>query len=236
MNVLVRVLSGCGPLSVLAACLLPIIGATAIHSPGVGVVSLLILLAVLVPAVPDWPATARRAGLGSLAALSVGVSTWLYGGHDAGPAVGAAIRILYLVLPGAALTPYVDPAELGDHLAQRLHLPARVVVASTASLERLGTLGRQWQQIGQARRTRGVGADGGPVRRVRVLASMAFALLVSTMRMAGTMSLAMDARGFAAAYRRTWAAPAPWLVRDTVLLLLALGFAALPWLLRAAAG
>ena len=39
---------------------------------------------------------------------------------------------------------------------------------------------------------------------------MALSLMVSTLRMSGSMSLAMDARGFGAAHRRTFAEPAPW--------------------------
>jgi energy-coupling factor transport system permease protein/energy-coupling factor transport system ATP-binding protein len=155
----------------------------------------------------------------------------LYGGRDLDTAAGAALRILYLVLPAAALTPFIDATALGDHLGQRLRLPARAVVASTAALERLEVIGLQWQQIGRARRARGVGADGGLVSRVRVSASMALALLVSTMRMSGSMSLAMDARGFATAQRRTWARPAPWQRGDSAILMAGLVLAALPWLL-----
>jgi energy-coupling factor transporter transmembrane protein EcfT len=54
---------------------------------------------------------------------------------------------------------------------------------------------------------------------------------VSTMRMVGPMSLAMDARGFAGAHRRTWAKPAPWRIADTLILVAGLTIAALPWLL-----
>ena len=50
---------------------------------------------------------------------------------------GAALRIAYIVLPGAMLTPSIGSSALGDHLAQRLRLPARAVVASSAALERL---------------------------------------------------------------------------------------------------
>lgn len=219
-----------GPLSLLAASLLPILGATAIHSTRHGLVCVAVLVALAPVVVRDWRSTSRRAAVGLLAAASVALSTWLYGGRDLDVAVGAAMRILYIVLPGAALTPYIEPSSLGDHLAQRLRLPARAVVASTAALERLESLGEQWQQIGRARRARGVGADGGLVHRVGVSAAMAFALLVSTMRMSGSMSLAMDARGFAGAHRRTWAEPAPWQPRDTVVLFCGAALAALPWL------
>lgn len=220
-----------GPLSLLAASLASVIGAPAIHSTRHGLAVVGVLVAVAPFVVRDWPSTLRRLAIGSIAAGSVGLSTWLYGGRDLDVAVGASLRIVYLVLPACVLTPFIDAKALGDHLGQRLHLPARAVVASTVALERLESLGRQWEQIGRARRARGVGADGNLVNRARVSASMALALLVSTMRMSGSMSLAMDARGFATAHRRTWAEPAPWQGRDTLILLAGLVLAALPWLL-----
>lgn len=219
-----------GPLSLLAASLLPALGAPAIHSTRHGLVCVGVLLLVSLVVVRDWSSTVRRLGLVALAALSLGLSTWLYGGRDLDVAAGATLRVLYLVIPAAVLTPFIDPTRLGDHLAQRLHLPARPVVASTAALQRLEALGWQWQQIARARRARGVGADGGILHRARVTASMALSLMVSTLRMSGSMSLAMDARGFGAAHRRTFAEPAPWQRRDTAILLGGVAVAALPWL------
>lgn len=220
-----------GPLSLLAASLAPVVGATAIHSArhGIIVVGIIVVLAPLV--IRNWPSTLRRIGFVSVATVSVGVSTWLYGGRDLDVSLGAMLRIYYLVIPATVLTPFIDATALGDHLGQRLRLPARAVVASTVALERLESLGRQWEQIGRARRARGVGADGGLLKRARVSAAMGLALLVSTMRMVGPMSLAMDARGFAAAHRRTWAEDAPWQRRDTAILVAGLTIAALPWLL-----
>lgn len=220
-----------GPLSLLAASLAPIAGATAIHSArhGIIVVGILVVVAPLV--IRNWRLTLRRIGFVSVATVSVGVSTWLYGGRDLDVALGAMLRIYYLVIPATVLTPFIDATALGDHLGQRLHLPARAVVASTVALERLESLGRQWEQIGRARRARGVGAHGGFLNRVRASAAMGLALLVSTMRMVGPMSLAMDARGFAAAHRRTWAEDAPWQRRDTAILLAGLAIAVLPWLM-----
>lgn len=225
-----------GPLSLLAASLLPVVGAPAIHSTRHGLVAVGIALAVALPMVRDWRSTLWRLGLGVVAGLSIAVSTYLYGGRDGDVAVGAALRVLYLIVPAAVLTPYIDPTRLGDHLGQRLHLPARVVVASTAALQRLNALGEQWRQIERARRARGVGPDGGFLHRVRVTAGMALALLVSTMRASASMSLAMDARGFATAQRRTWAEPAPWRWGDTVILLAGVLLAVLPWTLPAIPG
>ena len=60
---------------------------------------------------------------------------------------------------------------------------------------------------------------------------MTFGLLVATLRSSGRMAVAMDARGFATASRRSWAEPAPWVRVDSAVLAGAVGFAALPYLL-----
>jgi len=221
-----------GPLSLLAVALLPFAGAVAITSVRVGLASLLgvALLAVLVTR--DLRSTWWRVAIALFAGASVAVSTWLYGGQDADAAGGAALRILYLVLPSALVTPYLDPIALGDHLAQRLRLPARFVVVSVAALQRLEQLADVREEVARARRARGLGGEGGPVARVRAGASVLFGVLVATLRGSGRVSVAMDARGFAGAHRRTWAEPAPWLLPDTLLTLVGAGLAALPWLLR----
>ena len=220
-----------GPLSLLLVSLLPIVGAPAIHSTRHGLLCVAALVVVALFVVRDWRSTLRRLAFGLIAVVSVVLSTWLYGGRDLDVAIGAGMRILYLIVPAAVLTPFIDPSALGDNLGQRLRLPARAVVASTAALQRLESLGLQWQQIGRARRARGVGADGSPLNRVRVSAAMSLALLVATMRMSGSMALAMDARGFAAAHRRTWADDAPWQWRDSLVAAVGFAVAVLPWLL-----
>lgn len=224
------VLRRCGPLSLLAASVLPLFGAPLIRRAETGLVCVAVVLVLAVPVVRDLRATAFRLGLGLLASVSVGLTTWLYGGQQLDPAFGAALRIAYFIVPAAVLTAYIEPSALGDHLAQRLRLPARVVVASVAAVQRIDAIAGEWEQIGQARRVRGMAPAGGPVRRTRAYASMAMALLVSTLRGSGRMSVAMDARGFAAAHRRTWAEPAPWHLPDTLLLVVGIGLAVLPWL------
>jgi energy-coupling factor transport system permease protein len=221
-----------GPLSLLAACLIPVAGAFAITSLTGGVVALVIQLITLGWLVRDVRSSLQRAAFGLVAAAGIAASTWLYGGHHLAEAGTAACRILYLVLPSALLLPLLRPSELGDHLAQRLHVPDRGVVACVAALRRLDSFGAEWQSIQRARRARGLGLDGGPIRRTRESAASAFALLVVSMRHTGTMALAMDARGFASATDRTWAESAPWRPADTVALAVALALAALPWVLR----
>ena len=220
-----------GPLSMLAACLLPVAGAFAIDSAQQGLVCVGAEVAALGWLATDLRATLQRLALGLVAAASIMVSTWLYGGQHASESIGAALRIIYIVLPAALVTARIRPSELGDHLAQRLHLPARAVVAAVVALQRLDSLGQQWQQVQRARRARGWGLDGGPVRRLRGSAASAFTLLVVSMRHTGALATAMDARGFAAATRRTWAEPADWRWGDSLVLCLAACLAVLPWLL-----
>jgi energy-coupling factor transporter transmembrane protein EcfT len=221
-----------GPLSLLAASLLPVVGVFAIDSARVGLVAVAVELVALGWLVRDLRTTLVRASFGLVAAFGIALTTWLYGGQDLERTSTAALRILYLVLPSALAMPLVQPSELGDHLAQRLRLPPRPVVGAVAALQRIDSLAEQWRQIQRARRARGVGLDGGLVRRGRASAGSAFALLVIAMRQAGHLAMAMDARGFAAAHRRTWAEAAPWTPVDSVVLGIATLLGVLPWLLR----
>ena len=91
-------------------------------------------------------ARARRVAVrtvpGLVAALSVGWSTWFLAGRDLDPALTVGLRVLVIVLPSAVLIPWIDPDALGDALAQRLRLPDRPVVATSAALQRVHSLRR----------------------------------------------------------------------------------------------
>ena len=221
-----------GPLALLALALLPFAGAVAISTSRAGLLSMLGIAVLALLVLRDWRSTWWRVAVALFAAGTVTFSTWLYGGQDVDTAGAAAFRVLYLVLPSALVTPYLDPIALGDHLAQRLRLPGRFVVVSVAALQRLDQIADIRDQVARARRARGLGGEGGPVSRVRAGTSVVFGVLVATLRMSGRLSVAMDARGFAATRRRTWAEPAPWRATDTVVLAIGCLLAALPWLLR----
>jgi energy-coupling factor transport system ATP-binding protein len=225
-----RVLAArCGPLSLLLACLL------VLPLPGLvtGWRQLLVVLAVeaMLGLVALWapgpgagpPGRWRRLGARSVPAL-VGIagvmwSTWLLGGHDLETAFGAGLRVLCLVLPSVILLPYVDPDALGDHLAQRLRLPARPVVATTAALQRFQTFGALWSELTRARRVRGIGAGRSVVAKLREAGATTLALFTVVLGQAAVLALAMDARGFAGASRRTWAGAAPWRWPDSLMVL-----------------
>jgi energy-coupling factor transport system ATP-binding protein len=146
-------------------------------------------------------------------------------------------------VPGVLLASRIDPSALGDHLGQRLRLPARPVVAAVAALHRFEGLGEHWAQLARVRRVRALGAGRSPVGRGRSVAALTFGLLIETLRQAGRMAVAMEARGYSAAVgptagpggvavrRRTWAEPAPWLAGDSLMLALGLVVAAIPLML-----
>ncbi|WP_275542299.1 ATP-binding cassette domain-containing protein [Brachybacterium vulturis] len=143
-----------------------------------------------------------------------------------------AARITAFVAPGVLALGSVEATALGDALGQRLRLPARPVVASVTALVRVGHLGRQWDIIARARRRRGLGGARSP----RLLAGTTLALLVDTLRGAEQQALAMDARGFAGADRRTWAEPSTLGRADLLGALIAGGFLVWPLIAGILAG
>jgi len=166
-------------------------------------------------------ALARRGVVLALAAVPTGVATAVFADDsgqvllDAGllevstgsAAAGAAIglRILAVGLPGVVLLATTDPTDLGDALAQVARLPHRFVLGALAALRLVDVLVEEWQQLGLARRARGLGDDG-VLGRARTGAGQAFALLVLSVRRATMLATAMEARGFGGS-ARTWARP-----------------------------
>ncbi|MET0590574.1 MAG: energy-coupling factor transporter transmembrane component T [Naasia sp.] len=120
-------------------------------------------------------------------------------------ALSAILRVLAIGLPAVILVATVDSTDLADGLAQTWRLPARFVLGALAGLRLVGLLAEDWQSLLMARRARGVADVGGLIGRLRFFAGVAFALLVLAIRRAGTLSLAMEARGFGGSGSRTWA-------------------------------
>jgi energy-coupling factor transporter transmembrane protein EcfT len=116
-------------------------------------------------------------------------------------------------------------------------------VAAVAALYRFEGLGEHWDQLARVRRVRGLGPGRSLLGRGRSTAALTFGLLIETLRQAGRMAVAMEARGFSAAVtpasagpsvavtqppRRTWAEPAPWRAGDSLMLALGLIVAGIP--------
>ena len=140
----------------------------------------------------------------------------------------AGLRLVVLAWPGSVAVGYLDPARLSDYLAQTLRLPARLVAAFGAALQRITSFGHAWTQLERTRRARGLGPSRNPVATARYAGGMSFALLVHAMRGATRSAVAMDARGFATADDRTWAEPATWTRLDVAGLALAALLGAVP--------
>lgn len=217
----------CNPLAALLIALGGAVGSFFVDDWRTGLVLLGVILALAPLGVRRPRAVLVRLVPVGVAALTVGWSTWLLSpaGFLSTQALPVAatevLRILCLVLPGAVLVAEISPSRLSDALAQRLRLPARPVVAAGSALLRLQHLLDTWRQLAEVRTLRGLNPGRSPSGRVRHVASMTFALLISTFRASGEMALAMDARGFAAARVRTFALPSPWRARDGVCCLVA---------------
>ncbi len=213
-----------GPLALLAAalCVLPLPALLGSWRQGLlvlGVELVLGAVGLVAPGPGTRPVGRVRGVLARLAPAAVAVagvawSAWLLGGRDLEIAAGAALRVLCLIVPSAFVVGFIDPERLGDHLAQRLRLPARPVVAATAALQRLQSFDDLWTELMTTRRVRGIRADRGIVRRGAEAVAVTGGLLVGALGQAAGLALAMDARGFAGAHRRTWAGAAPWRLPD----------------------
>lgn len=221
-------LARAGPLALLAAalCVLPLPALLDTWRQGLAVLAVEVVLGLvglLAPGPGRAPAGRLRDVLirlapASLAVLGVAWSAWLLGGRDLEVASGAALRVLCLLVPSAVVVGFLDPEALGDHLAQRLRLPARPVVAATAALQRLQSFDTLWGELMTTRRVRGIRSDRGPLARGREAVVVTGGLLIGALGQASALALAMDARGFAEARRRTWAGDAPWRLPDTLAL------------------
>ncbi len=211
------------PLVLLAVGLAAALGSPAIRTLPIALASISVYVLAVVLTVPSWRYPLFCLALVVLPVASVMWSTWLLGGRDLEVAVVAGLRTFVLAWPGAVAVGYVDVARLGDYLGQTLRLPARFAAALSAALQRVGGAWRTWHDLERTRRARAL-----PRRPW----AMAFALLVHTIRDATRTSIAMDARGFAAAHRRTWAEPATWSRLDVASLVAAVAMGLLPLVLR----
>ena len=137
--------------------------------------------------------------------------------HSIWLALGIGLRMCALVIPAIALLDRIDPTDMGDGLAQILHLPARPVLASLAGARMTSLMAADWKALERARRARGVG----DASRIRSFLRGSFSLLVFALRRSGKLATTMEARGFGAKGQRTWARPSRLRAADAVLIAVA---------------
>ena len=143
--------------------------------------------------------------------------------HSMWLALGIGLRMCAIVMPAIALLDRIDPTDMGDGLAQILHLPARPVLAALAGARMTSLMAADWKALERARRARGVG----DASRIRSFLRGAFSLLVFALRRSGKLATTMEARGFGAAGTRTWARPSRLRAADAVLMVVAIAVPAI---------
>ena len=147
--------------------------------------------------------------------------------HSIWLALGIGLRMCAIVMPAIALLDRIDPTDMGDGLAQILHLPARPVLAALAGARMTSLMAADWKALERARRARGVG----DASRIRSFLRGSFSLLVFALRRSGKLATTMEARGFGAEGARTWARVSRLRAADAVLMVVAV---ALPTIALAA--
>lgn len=143
--------------------------------------------------------------------------------HSMWLALGIGLRMCAIVMPAIALLDRVDPTDMGDGLAQILHLPARPVLAALAGARMTSLMAADWKALERARRARGVGDSS----RIRSFLRGSFSLLVFALRRSGKLATTMEARGFGAAGKRTWARVSRLRAADAVLMVVAIALPAI---------
>lgn len=152
--------------------------------------------------------------------------------HSMWLALGIGLRMCAIVMPAIALLDRIDPTDMGDGLAQILHLPARPVLAALAGARMTSLMAADWKALERARRARGVG----DASRIRSFLRGSFSLLVFALRRSGKLATTMEARGFGAAGKRTWARVSRLRAADAVLMIVAVALPAIALTVSVMAG
>lgn len=198
----------------LIALTTPLLVSVDVVSAGIALAATIILAPL---AGVSWPTLFKRGWPLFIIAPLASVSMALYGrpeGHEyfsfllahvtdnsLSLALAIGVRVLAVGLPVIVLIARVDPTDLGDGLAQVVRLPERFVIGAVAGGRLVSLFREDWQSMARARRARGI-ADRG---RIRHFFTMAFGLLVLSLRRGSKLATAMEARGFGRDNPRTWA-------------------------------
>jgi len=119
---------------------------------------------------------------------------------SAGLAIG--LRVVVIGLTTLLVFGPSDPTRMADSLVQQWHVPDRFAYGTLAALRVAPFMADDWGLIAASRRLRGIGA-GGPAERIRDAGGRLLVMLVSAIRRAERLALAMDARGFDSGIRRS---------------------------------
>lgn len=141
-----------------------------------------------------------------LGAAGVAAANLVASDASATTIAAVSLRLIAIALPGVLAFASTEAVDLADSLVQQLHAPPRFAYGALAGLRLLPLLSADWALVHRARRARGIDAGRWPLapfRSAALFASSIYALLVTAVRHATRLALAMDSRGFASAKRRT---------------------------------
>ncbi len=223
------------PVAKLAAALVFSVALIATLDPVTPAVAIAIELAVLPLFGVGYTALARRAWPLLVGVLGIGLTMMLFAAERTGStlftvgpvvvttgvlaiALGLALRMIAVALPGVLVFATTDPTDLADALIQNVKASHRFAIGALAAFRLVPLLATEWQMISMARRARGVDAGRNPVAKLRIFTSTAFALLVGAIRRGTRLATAMDARGFDSGIARTVARRQRFTAADTALI------------------
>ena len=182
-----------------------------------GIVVVAILIAIRLLGLSPRAVAVRATPL-IFSAVALGIFNGLVGTNGAAGGVAIAMRLIGISLSGIVAVAAVDPTELADAIVEHLHAPPRFVVGAVAAYRLFPLFSRQWDTLGLARRARGIESDRTLVQRLAAFPDRAVGLLVSAIRRATRLALAMDARGFGSRACRTLARPHAFGIGDLAFL------------------
>jgi energy-coupling factor transport system permease protein len=223
------------PVAKLAAALAFSLPLLATLDPLTPALALLVELAVLPLFGLRYGMLARKAWPLLLAAAGIVVTMVMFAAERTGTAVvelgpfpvttgvltaalGLALRVFAVALPGIIVFATTDPTDLADALIQNVRTSPRFALGALAAFRLVPLLGQEWQMLTLARRARGIDAGRNPAARLRLFVSTAFALLVGALRRGTRLAVAMDARGFDAGTIRTNARRQEFRIGDAALI------------------
>ncbi len=116
--------------------------------------------------------------------------------------VAIGLRVVVIAITSLLVFSTSDPTRLADSLVEQWRVPDRFAYGTLAAFRIAPFMAGDWNTTGASRRLRGLQA-GGLRGRIREWSGRLLVLLVSAIRRAERMALAMDARGFDSGVRRT---------------------------------
>ena len=138
-----------------------------------------------------------------VAAAAIAVANLIASNSSAATVAAISLRLIAIALPGIVVFASTDAVALADSLVQQLKVPARFAYGALAGLRLLPLVSSDWSTIHRARRARGIDAGRSPFGLVKLFASAVFTLLISAIRRATRLAMAMDSRGFDSRRTRT---------------------------------